>query len=162
VFHDHSLSAETGTASAATQWLEDRMRRSPRRGQAAIAAIAVLSGACQDAPQEPKAAPATRPAPATTTALSDEARIRAALEPLAPESRRCRDLLLALNAALAAQKNEAKAANEFHACQAPVNEKTVAVMQALKKEGLTEERVQTVVNQWRNEQMSDRAPSGKP
>ena len=35
-------------------------------------------------------------------------------------------------------------------------------MQALRKDGLAEERIQTVVNQWRNEQMSDRAQSAKP
>jgi hypothetical protein len=138
------------------------MRPSLHLGLLAIAAVALLSGACQEASQEPKTAPATPPAPSTTTAVSDEVRIRAALEPLAPESRRCREFLVALNAALAAQKNEAKATAEFNACQAPVNEKTLAVMQALKKDGLPEERIQTVVNQWRNEQMSDRAPSGKP
>jgi hypothetical protein len=145
-----------------TRFPEDRMRRSLRLGLPAIAAVAALSGACQQAPPEPKAAPATPPAPATTTAVSDEVRIRAALEPLAPESRRCREFLLALNAALAKQKNEAKAAAAFNACQAPVNEKTLAVMAQLRKDGLAEERIQTVVNQWRNEQMSDRAPSGKP
>ena len=138
------------------------MRCSPRPGLLAIAAVAVLSGACQEAPQEPKAAPAATPAPPTTTAVSDEVRIRAALEPLAAESRRCREFLVALNAALAAQKNEKKAADAFNACQAPVNEKTLAIMGALRKDGLPEERIQTVVNQWRNEQMSDRPPSGKP
>ena len=132
------------------------MRHSLRLALLSIAGAAVLSGACQKTAQEPQTAPTTRPAPATTAAVSDEARIRAALEPLAAESRRCREFLLALNAALAAPKNEQKAAADFNACQAPVNEKTLAVMQALRKDGLPEERIQTVVNQWRNEQMSDR------
>jgi hypothetical protein len=139
------------------------MRHRRWLGPLSIAVILVSSSACQQAAQErkaapqQKAAPATQPAPPTTTTVSDEARVRAALEPLAPEFRRCYPLLAKLNAALSAQKGESKAAEAFNACQTPASAKTVAVIQALKKEGLNEERIVTIVNQWRNEQMSSEA-----
>jgi hypothetical protein len=137
------------------------MRHPCCRGLLALT-LAVCPLACQKAAEEPRAAPSAQPAPPKASPVAVEPRVRAALAPLAPELRRCRDLLATLNAALAAQKNEAKAAQDFNACQAPVNEKTLAVVQELKKEGLAEDRIMVVVNQWRNEQMSDKAPGGKP
>jgi hypothetical protein len=145
------------------------MRHPRRLGLLSIAGLVFLSSACQQAAQEQKAAPVTQPAPSATpappatpapTTVSDEARIRAALEPLAAESRQCYPLLVALNAALSARKNETKAAEAFNACQAPVNQKTLAIVQELKKGGLKEDRILTVVNQWRNEQMSGKAGRG--
>jgi hypothetical protein len=135
--------------------------RHPYRNTPLFAALVVLSSACGPAAQEQKAPPATTLAPpTTTTAVSDEARIRAALDPLAPEYRRCYPLLVALNAALSRGKGEAKAADAFNACQEPVNEKTRALMADLKKGGLGEERIKTVVTQWRNEQASDKTAAG--
>jgi hypothetical protein len=139
------------------------MRHPRRLGLLSIAGLVALSSACQQAAQEQKAAPVTQPAPPATPAtmtMSDEARIRAALEPLTAESRQCYPLLVALNAALSAKKDEAKAAEAFNACQGPVNQKTLAIVQDLKKGGLKEDRILTVVNQWRNEQMSGKAGAG--
>jgi hypothetical protein len=141
------------------------MRHPCRLGVLAIAAIVVSSSACrQQGATEQKAPPVTQntppvtqPALPATTGVSDEARIRAALEPLAAESRRCYPLLVALNAALGAGKDEAKASAAFNACQGPVNQKTLAIVQELRKGGLREDQILAVVNQWRNEQAS-----GKP
>jgi hypothetical protein len=133
------------------------MRRRLCLGALSIAAILVSASACQQGAQQPKAAPATRTAPPATTTVSDEARIRAALEPLAPEYRRCYPLLIALNAALAAQKGEGKATEAFNACQKPANEKTLAIIDALRKDGFLDDRIMPVVNRWRNEQMAREA-----
>lgn len=117
--------------------------------------VVILSAACGGGRAEEKAAPSTPPP--STTLVSVEARIRTALEPLGPEYRRCYPLLVKLNAALAAGKGEGEATRAFNACQAPANEKTIAIVEALRREGLTENQVMSVVNQWRNEQMSSEA-----